>query len=180
MYTSSRSSRSLTFHHSDQMCSLTFTMANLYSIGCLYTHRPENSWGCIAGTSHTGAWAIPFVLAVTPIFMRAVQCVRRYAESRALTQLINVSRRILQATSCEFFTVTKTSDFPFHRPVNIHPEFSATYFCSTGGTMVRNAITRGTLSSTLSREPAFGYGPLLYVQYDIRPVLGCMGSHDVF
>ena len=71
----------------DQFCSLVFTLSNLYLIGCAYTGGFDERWSkCLA----TKQWGVPFVLASLPFLSRFVQSIRRWADSKLVTHLINV------------------------------------------------------------------------------------------
>jgi len=78
---------------SDQFCSLTFTLSHLYFVGCIYAngfvHGFDPDWQkCSIPTSR---WPVGFVFAALPLFVRLVQCVRRFVDSKLDMHLINVS-----------------------------------------------------------------------------------------
>ncbi|KZT23700.1 EXS-domain-containing protein [Neolentinus lepideus HHB14362 ss-1] len=70
----------------DQFCSLVFTLSNLYFVVCVYVRGFENPWGRCAASKNFG---IPLVLAALPLFVRFVQSVKRWFDSRLVTHLIN-------------------------------------------------------------------------------------------
>lgn len=97
--------------HSDQFCSLIFTLSNLYFLGCVYAdaaggdigtesnspdpaNKPRfgfNEWRhCTTSKPGSVVWGVPIVLAMLPLFVRLVQSVKRWVDSRLLTHLINV------------------------------------------------------------------------------------------
>ena len=78
----------LIIYTSDQFCSLTFTLSNLYFVGCVYRENWDDVWEKCSSSQH---WGIPFLLASLPLFVRAVQSVKRYVDSRLYTHLVNVS-----------------------------------------------------------------------------------------
>ena len=59
----------------NQFCSLVFSLSSLVIIFCLWR---DGSGNCEV-ESH---WSLPFVLNVFPSFIRFIQCVRRYIDSR--------------------------------------------------------------------------------------------------
>jgi len=72
----------------DQFCSLAFTLSNLYFFGCVYAKRFGPEWSeCTVG--ETEFWPLVYVLAVLPFFIRLVQSIKRYYDSRLITHLIN-------------------------------------------------------------------------------------------
>lgn len=76
-------------HSSDQFCSLTFPLGNLYFIACSYaggfgTHSFQKC-------SKPTLWGVPFVLGAMPFFARFGQSIRRWWDSGSITHLINVS-----------------------------------------------------------------------------------------
>lgn len=96
---------------SDQFCSLVFSLSNIYFIGCVYTgghsgdigtesvhgHSKHFRFGekwrrCTTPGKGSSVWALPFILAMLPLLVRFVQSVKRYADSKLLTHIINVSR----------------------------------------------------------------------------------------
>ena len=78
---------------SDQFCSLSFSLSGLYLVGCVY--KDGFNLGlerCGPGPgAPTHAWMVPFALSALPLFIRLVQSVRRYMDSKLITHLINVS-----------------------------------------------------------------------------------------
>ncbi|KAF8155819.1 EXS-domain-containing protein [Crassisporium funariophilum] len=71
----------------DQFCSLIFTLSNLYLFVCVYVDDFSPDWQKCGSTSRQ--WPIALVLATLPLFIRLVQSVKRYADSKLLTHLIN-------------------------------------------------------------------------------------------
>jgi hypothetical protein len=78
----------------DQFCSLTFSLANLYFVGCIYHSGFKPNWpqSCSIQAPH---WEAPLVLAISPLFCRFVQSLRRWYDTRSRAHLINVSNRYL-------------------------------------------------------------------------------------
>ncbi|KAI0066843.1 EXS-domain-containing protein [Artomyces pyxidatus] len=71
----------------DQFCSLTFTLGNLYFFACAYAVGFDTDpWTRCSQPSH---WGVPFLLTTLPFLARLVQSIRRYADSRLITHLIN-------------------------------------------------------------------------------------------
>jgi hypothetical protein len=83
------------FLSSDQLCSLIFTLSNIYFIICAYANqfRPTVWQQCDCGTG--AGWATPFILAILPLVLRLVQSVRRYADLKSNIHLINVSQLLV-------------------------------------------------------------------------------------
>ena len=72
----------------DQFCSLVFTLADLWFAGCAYGQGLRDWRVCTTGRN----WGPMFALGALPFFVRFVQSLRRYADSRQWTHLVNVSR----------------------------------------------------------------------------------------
>ncbi|KAI6110985.1 EXS family-domain-containing protein [Pisolithus croceorrhizus] len=96
------------FWFGDQMCSLTFTLENLYFFSCVYANyfpkisgggdtvsspaydpRIQEAW-VTCPTSRN--WGIHYCIAILPYLMRLVQCVRRYRDTRFLGNLLNAGK----------------------------------------------------------------------------------------
>ncbi|OCB90034.1 EXS family protein/ERD1/XPR1/SYG1 family protein [Sanghuangporus baumii] len=73
----------------DQFCSLIFTLSNLYFVGCVYGERWEDSFIKCSVSIH---WGVPFAVGILPLVARAVQSVKRYADSHLYTHLINAGK----------------------------------------------------------------------------------------
>ncbi|KAG9123684.1 hypothetical protein FRC07_014276 [Ceratobasidium sp. 392] len=74
------------FWMGDQFCSLVYTMGNLYFLVCAYTDH----WHHIEERCQLGVhWGIPLALTALPSFIRLVQCVRRFIDSKNHIHLIN-------------------------------------------------------------------------------------------
>lgn len=78
------------------MCSLSFSLTNLYFIGCIYHSGFSGSdWDLSAWDKHCNTkgpqWVIHFLLAGWPFFCRLVQSLRRWHDSRLGVHLVNVS-----------------------------------------------------------------------------------------
>ena len=70
-----------------------FTLSNLYFIGCAYKNGFNEHWNqCLA----TPNWGVTFVIGTLPLLARLVQSVRRWADSKLVTHLINASTVVFQ------------------------------------------------------------------------------------
>jgi len=75
----------------DQLCSLSFSLTNLYFIGCIYTSGFGGlDWDRRCNTK-SPEWGVHFLLAGLPFFCRLLQSLRRWYDSRLGAHLINVS-----------------------------------------------------------------------------------------
>ncbi|TFK38118.1 EXS-domain-containing protein [Crucibulum laeve] len=75
------------FWMGDQFCSLIFTLSNLYLFACVYADGFSPNWRkCGSSSPH---WPVAFTLAALPLFVRLVQSIKRYADSKLITHLIN-------------------------------------------------------------------------------------------
>ncbi|THU92838.1 EXS-domain-containing protein [Dendrothele bispora CBS 962.96] len=74
------------FWMGDQFCSLVFTLSNLSQFVCSYVRGFDN-WRQCGSTS--SIWPVAFTLALLPFLIRLVQSIRRYADTRLDTHLIN-------------------------------------------------------------------------------------------
>lgn len=90
------------FWFGDQLCSLTFTLENLYFFSCVYASGGDNAvssrayepriqdvWVTCATSRN---WGIHYFIAILPYLMRLVQCVRRYRDTRFLGNLLNAGK----------------------------------------------------------------------------------------
>jgi hypothetical protein len=87
----------------DQLCSMAFTLSNLYFVGCVYAGGFDSAINPIqrCGSSSTtpiSAWSFAFILAALPNFIRLVQSIRRYYDSKMILHLVNV-REIHKSSS---------------------------------------------------------------------------------
>lgn len=62
---------------------------------CAYAHKFQPTVWETCGTQSQKGWVVAFVLAMLPLLARLIQSVRRYADSKLVTHLINVSRHCL-------------------------------------------------------------------------------------
>ena len=69
------------------MSSLTFSLSNLYFVGCVYGKDWQGPFSNCNASVH---WAIPFTLSALPLAARALQSIRRYIDSGLYTHLVNV------------------------------------------------------------------------------------------
>lgn len=70
----------------DEFCSLAFSMAHIFTVGCAYSHEWEDVFFNCGSSTH---WAT-LALLTAPYVSRLVQSIRRYYDSRLRTHLINV------------------------------------------------------------------------------------------
>lgn len=96
------------FWFGDQLCSLTFTLENLYFFSCVYANyfpkisgggdavsspaydpRIQDAWVTCATSRN---WGIHYFIAILPYLMRLVQCVRRYRDTKFLGNLLNAGK----------------------------------------------------------------------------------------
>ncbi|KAF7426119.1 hypothetical protein PC9H_008485 [Pleurotus ostreatus] len=75
------------FWMGDQFCSLFFTLSNLYLFACVYARGFDDQWRR-CGTSSPN-WPAAFALGILPFVVRVVQSLRRYADSKLPTHLVN-------------------------------------------------------------------------------------------
>ncbi|KDR80317.1 hypothetical protein GALMADRAFT_62135, partial [Galerina marginata CBS 339.88] len=75
------------FWMGDQFCSLIFTLSNLYFFVCVYVNDFAPDWQKCGATS--AAWPLSFIIATLPLLIRLVQSIKRYADSKLVTHLIN-------------------------------------------------------------------------------------------
>lgn len=82
------------FWMGDQICSLNFSLTNLYLIGCVYRSGFGPNWNqqCGAQSQHRGHLAARIILSMLPFFCRFVQSLRRWYDSRSKTHLINAGK----------------------------------------------------------------------------------------
>ncbi|KXN92143.1 Protein SYG1, partial [Leucoagaricus sp. SymC.cos] len=75
------------FWMGDQLCSLVYTLSNLYMFVCIYVKNFQNDWQqCGSPSKH---WPVAFALAALPFLIRLIQSIKRYADSGLFTHLIN-------------------------------------------------------------------------------------------
>lgn len=96
------------FWFGDQMCSLTFTLENLYFFSCVYANyfpRISGGGGTVSSPAYdpriqeawttcptSRNWGIHYFIATLPYLTRLVQCVRRYRDTRFLGNLLNAGK----------------------------------------------------------------------------------------
>lgn len=115
---------------SDQFCSLTFTLSNLYFVGCAYNQKWDNVWISCSTAKH---WGIPFALSSLPLLVRTVQSIKRYVDSGLYTHLINVRVQILASDNLSTLTNNCAKS---NRVENMHLIYCITYFSIYGGIIV--------------------------------------------
>ncbi|KAJ7740037.1 EXS family-domain-containing protein [Mycena maculata] len=77
----------------DQFCSFVFTLSNLTLIGCVYSRGLETDWSDWRQCgSVSKLWPLSFVLGVLPFIVRLIQSIKRYADSKLTTHLINAGK----------------------------------------------------------------------------------------
>ena len=114
------------FSCSDQLCSLAFTLSNLYFVACVYESRFRDPWVTCSSSIN---WGIPFALSCLPLVMRAVQSVKRYVDDHHMRNLANVS--CIVQSSVHSILTAKLS-----RQENTHPAYFITFSTTDGDIMV--------------------------------------------
>ena len=115
----------------DQFCSLSFSLASLWTLGCsLHNHWAPDSYTRCGLGNH---WQTPFVLSSLPSIIRFLQCVKRYSDSGLYMHMINVS---LTPTN-RYCLLVYSSNIHIHRPENIYPVCCTTSSIICGDTVVR-------------------------------------------
>ncbi|KAL1726991.1 EXS family-domain-containing protein, partial [Schizophyllum commune] len=82
------------FWMGDQISSLIFSLSNVYVIPCIYATEFDDDWRerCMAESSE---WPVLFAIGTIPLFIRAVQCAKRYFDTGKLIQLANAGKYAL-------------------------------------------------------------------------------------
>src|SRR5258708_30834795 len=70
----------------DQFCSMTYSLTHFYYVGCLYSSGWQNQ---TVTCNLQKNWISGILLASTPLFIRFIQCLKRYADSKNYIHLIN-------------------------------------------------------------------------------------------
>lgn len=78
------------FWMGDQLCSMVFTLSNMYMFVCVYVNGFHEDWANCR--SQSNAWPVAFVLATLPFFIRLIQSIKRYVDSGLITHLINAGK----------------------------------------------------------------------------------------
>ncbi|CAK5274535.1 unnamed protein product [Mycena citricolor] len=78
------------FWMGDQFTSLEFTLSNIPLVSCVYARSLDADWRKCGSTSKL--WPLSFVIAVLPFVIRMVQSIKRYADSKLTTHLINAGK----------------------------------------------------------------------------------------
>lgn len=74
------------FWMGDQLCSMVYTLSHFYFMGCVYsTHWDSPLTKCNLANN----WIAGIVLTSIPSFIRFIQCLKRYADSKNYIHLIN-------------------------------------------------------------------------------------------
>jgi hypothetical protein len=98
----------------DQICSLNFSLTNLYFIGCVYSTGFGPDWNQQCGTQGPH-WGARVALSMAPFFCRFVQSLRRWYDSRLTAHLINVGNSRLLVPDVDLHV------HRLHRPGNTRP-----------------------------------------------------------
>ncbi|KAF8555479.1 EXS-domain-containing protein [Imleria badia] len=83
----------------DQICSLVYSLSNLYFVGCFYAHFAnslsvydsyvQEAWSTCSVAQN---WRWYYLLSILPFMVRFMQCLRRYRDVKLPTQLINAGK----------------------------------------------------------------------------------------
>jgi hypothetical protein len=107
-------------------------MSNLYVVGCGYSVKFDPRWHtCGLGRRD---WAVPFILAATPLVIRLVQSVKRYADSKLITHLINVGFPLLELLNVTNFSLGRKIWFWSNRLSLLFLLETYRYVCNYDGT----------------------------------------------
>lgn len=79
------------FWLADQLCSLTFSLANLVFVACVYDTEFRPGWNTHCGVRGP-LWGVSLALNLLPLLVRLIQCIRRYVDSKLYTHLINAGK----------------------------------------------------------------------------------------
>ncbi|KAJ7108541.1 EXS family-domain-containing protein [Mycena epipterygia] len=78
------------FWMGDQFTSLVFSLSNLPLLACVWSGGLGPEWRMCGNVSRF--WPLAFVLGVLPFFVRFVQSIKRYVDSKLNTHLINAGK----------------------------------------------------------------------------------------
>lgn len=152
----------------DQFCSLAFSLASLWTLGCSI----HNDWrlGSSQKCGVTHHWRGPLLLSCLPSFIRFLQCMKRYTDSRLGVHMINV-RFITQSLTC-------SSDVRTHRAENIYRVCCTIFSIISGGTMARKLETNSSYCfASVDRSCRFthrlGYSHCFYLSIVQVPEARC-------
>ncbi|KAL1741799.1 EXS family-domain-containing protein, partial [Schizophyllum fasciatum] len=79
------------FWMGDQICSLVFSLSNVYVVPCIYATDFDEDWRehCMAESSE---WPVLFAIGTIPFFVRAIQSTKRYFDTGKVIQLANAGK----------------------------------------------------------------------------------------
>ncbi|CAE6435535.1 unnamed protein product [Rhizoctonia solani] len=94
----------------DQLCSLVYTMSNLYFLICAYVDQWERIEARCQLEQH---WTVPLVLSTIPFIIRFVQCVRRYFDSKHGHHLVNAAKYVASIVYYVTYYVWRYNDMEY-------------------------------------------------------------------
>jgi hypothetical protein len=160
----------ISLDHSDQFCSLVFTLSNLFLFVCVYSDGIDENWRQ-CGSSNP-LWPVAFALASLPSFVRLVQSVRRYADSKLVTHLINVcSSMFSSGTICNLYIVYRAASMV------LQSLLSSSFIC--GDTKVGTCLTITVLCGLQQpprKRPRCHFRFVVSLQYSIFCVRDLLGG----
>ncbi|KAH7345010.1 EXS family-domain-containing protein [Rhizoctonia solani] len=105
----------------DQLCSLVYTMNNLYFLVCAYVDRWHRIEERCQLEQH---WAIPLVLSLIPFIIRFVQCIRRYFDSKTSHHLVNAAKYVASMVYYITYYVWRYNDMEYDYHLGIFVFFA--------------------------------------------------------
>ncbi|CAE6448441.1 unnamed protein product [Rhizoctonia solani] len=105
----------------DQLCSLVYTMSNLYFLVCAYVDRWHRIEERCQLEQH---WAIPLVLSLIPFIIRFVQCIRRYFDSKTSHHLVNGAKYVASMVYYITYYVWRYNDMDYDYHMGIFVFFA--------------------------------------------------------
>ncbi|KDN50195.1 hypothetical protein RSAG8_01531, partial [Rhizoctonia solani AG-8 WAC10335] len=94
----------------DQFCSMVYTMSNMYFLVCAYVdqwHRIEERCQL---EQH---WTIPLILSTIPFFIRFIQSIRRYFDSKQTHHLTNAAKYVASIVYYVTYYVWRHNDMDY-------------------------------------------------------------------
>ena len=91
------------YHSRDQLCSLTFSLSNIYFVACSYARGFHSN--SINKCDNSALWAIPLVLGLLPFVARFAQSIRRWWDSQLIMHLVNVRSSLFLCGAIELSPV---------------------------------------------------------------------------
>ncbi|KAG9009095.1 hypothetical protein FRB94_012491 [Tulasnella sp. JGI-2019a] len=151
------------FWMGDQLCSMVFTLGHLYFLACLYATDWDDP---MSQCNLTNNWIAGILLTSMPSFIRLIQCIKRYADSKNYIHLINGGKYTSSIVQYSLYYSWRSHGALSNWRMAIwilFAIFSSCYTSSWDLSMDWSLLQKGSARPLLRRELV--YGDRVYVYY---------------